>query len=52
MKYFCSFSIFQLDHIDLFFRECDVLDLDDPFADFVYDCKQDFTCTQLTGIYK
>jgi len=32
-------------------RHCDVLDLDDPFADFVYNCKEDFVCTDLTGVF-
>jgi hypothetical protein len=33
------------------YRQCDVLDLDDPFADFIYDCKEDFICTDLTGVF-
>jgi len=33
-------------------RECAVLDLDDPKADFIYECKEDFICTSLEGIMK
>jgi len=32
-------------------RECTVLDLDDPFADFIYNCKEDFVCQELTGLF-
>lgn len=32
-------------------RQCDVLDLDDPFADFIFNCKDDFICTHLTGVF-
>ena len=33
-------------------KQCDVVDLDDPFGDFIHNCRTDFTCHDLTGLFR
>ena len=31
---------------------CDSIDLEDPTGDFIFDCKSDFTCHHLEGLFQ
>ena len=35
-----------------FVKRCDVVDLANPVGDFIHNCRTDFTCHDLTGIYR